>query len=670
MLSRQCIFSAFGGQVEFAGEIVHGKTSTITHDGRGIYHGVPPNIAVTRYHSLAGTQFTLPTELEVTSRTAESDVIMGVRHRDLTIEAVQYHPESILTEEGRVIFRNFLKLQGGTWAKNEALQGATAATAPAAPAAAAVASKASSGESGSILDRIYAARRIAVQAQKEMPSQRMSDLQALHDLSLSPPLIGFAARLRSVSTRCALMAEIKRASPSKGDIDVGALAAAQARAYALAGAAAISVLTEPAWFKGSIDDLRAARQAVEGMPNRPAILRKEFVFDEYQILEARLAGADTVLLIVKMLDDELLARLYAYSTSLGMEPLVEVNGREEMRRALALGSRVIGVNNRDLHSFRVDLDTTSGLVDMVDADQVTLAALSGISSRADVERYEKENVGAVLVGEALMRAGKGVAAFIAELLGTSPPPPGDHPMDAVSDVLVKICGTRSVEAAKIAVESGADMVGIILVEGAKRNVDARTQKAISTVVHNTPKGGVAPVEEAKVPGLPSSATDWFQHARTHLISHPTRALLVGVFMNQSLEFVLSKTRDLELDVVQLHGDEPIEWARFIPVPVIRRFVPGQEGIARRGYHAMVLLDPGAGSGQRLDVDSVRDVLKTGVPTILAGGLDYNNVAQVVGLRAEGLQGVDVSSGVETDDRQDLMKIRKFVYQAKGRNGGD
>lgn len=642
--------------MEFAGEIVHGKTSTITHDGKGIYNGVSPNIAVTRYHSLAGTQFTLPAELEVTSRTAEPDVIMGVRHKKFTIEAVQYHPESILTEEGRVIFRNFVKMQAGTWAEDEALRGATAA----APAAAAT-------PKASILDRIYAARRIAVEAQKKVPSQRMSDFQALHDLSLSPPLVNFAARLRSVPTRCALMAEIKRASPSKGDIDVDASAAVQARAYALAGAAAISVLTEPEWFKGSIDDLRAARQAVEGMTNRPAILRKEFIFDEYQILEARLAGADSVLLIVKMLDDELLARLYAYSTSLGMEPLVEVNGREEMRRALALGSRVIGVNNRDLHSFRVDLDTTSGLVDMVDADKITLAALSGISSRADVERYEKEKVGAVLVGEALMRAGGRVAAFIAELLGTAP---SHHPRDAEPDVLVKICGTRTVEAAKIAVESGADMVGLILVEGAKRSVDVRTQKAISAVVHSTPKGGVAPVEEAKLPGLPPSATDWFQHSRSNLISHPTRALLVGVFMNQPLGFVLSKTRDLDLDIVQLHGDEPIDWARLIPVPVIRRFVPGQEGIVKRGYHAIVLLDPGAGSGQRLDVDRVRDVLKAGVPVILAGGLDYKNVAEVVGLRAEGLLGVDVSSGVETDGRQDLMKIRKFVYQAKGRDGDD
>jgi anthranilate synthase/indole-3-glycerol phosphate synthase/phosphoribosylanthranilate isomerase len=647
--SRQCIFSTFGGEVEYAGEIVHGKTSHIKHDGKGIYEKVSQDIAVTRYHSLAGTQTTLPAELEVTSWT-DTGVIMGVRHKKYTIEGVQYHPESILTEEGRMLFRNFLKMQGGTWVENKALQ--KAASEPTAP------------KSGSILDKIYANRRIAVEEQKQIPSQRLSDLETLHRLSLSPPLIDFPARLRSVSTKCAIMAEIKRASPSKGEIDIEASAAVQARTYALAGAAAISVLTEPEWFKGSIDDLRVARQAVEGMPNRPAILRKEFIFDEYQILEARLAGADTVLLIVKMLDEELLTRLYDYSKSLGMEPLVEVNSREEMKRALKLGSKVIGVNNRDLHSFKVDLETTSGLVDMVDANQVTLAALSGISSRVDVERYEKDNVGAVLVGEALMRAGKNVTSFIAKLLG-APPPENNK-----ADVLVKICGTRSVEAAKVAVESGADMIGIILVEGAKRNVDVRTQKAISDVVHHTLKGGVEPVDEAKVPSLDSSAKDWFEHSRSQLISHPTRALLVGVFMNQSLEFVLSKTRDLDLDIVQLHGDEPIEWARLIPVSVIRRFVPGQEGIGKRGYHAMVLLDSGAGTGQRLDVESVRDVLKTGVPAILAGGLDYRNVAEVVGLKENGLLGVDVSSGVETDGRQDLMKIRKFVYQAKGRDGGD
>jgi len=303
-------------------------------------------------------------------------------------------------------------------------------------------------------------------------------------------------------------------------------------------------------------------------------------------------------------------------------------------------------------------------VDMIDASKVTLCALSGISSRADVERYERDSVGAVLVGEALMRAGKGVTSFIAELLGTSAPEP------TKSEVLVKICGTQTVEAASVAIETGADMVGIILVEGAKRNVDVATQKAISEVVHSTIKGGVEVDGELKVADRHFSAEDWFEHSRAHVIKHPTRALLVGVFMDQSLEYVLSKTRELDLDIVQLHGNEPLEWARVIPVPVIKRFVLGQEGLGKRGYHAMALIDPGAGTGQRLDADSVQRVLRSGVPVILAGGLSYKNVGEVVGLKENGLVGVDVSSGVETDGRQDLMKIRKFVYQAKGRNGGD
>jgi anthranilate synthase/indole-3-glycerol phosphate synthase/phosphoribosylanthranilate isomerase len=189
----------------------------------------------------------------------------------------------------------------------------------------------------SILERIYEHRKSAVAAQKQIPSQRPEDLQTAYNLDLAPPLVSFAERVRQSPFKLSLMAEIKRASPSKGVISLDACAPAQARAYALAGASVISVLTEPEWFKGSIDDLRSVRQALIGMPHRPAVLRKEFIFDEYQILEARLAGADTVLLIVKMLDMETLTRLYKYSQSLGMEPLVEVNTVEEMDIAVKLG---------------------------------------------------------------------------------------------------------------------------------------------------------------------------------------------------------------------------------------------------------------------------------------------------------------------------------------------
>lgn len=644
---------------------MHGKTSLIKHDAKGIYRNIPQGIAVTRYHSLAGTHATLPADLEVTSRT-DQDVIMGIRHKEYAIEAVQYHPESILTEEGRMMFRNFLEMTAGTW-KGCEVSLSTSSSEKTAP------NPNGAANSESILDRIYAHRRAAVAAQKLLPSQRPADLEVLRSLSINPPLIDFPARLRAVSTPCALMAEIKRASPSKGLIDIDASAAIQARTYALAGAAAISVLTEPEWFKGSIDDLRAARQAVDGMPNRPAILRKEFIFEEYQILEARLAGADTVLLIVKMLSDEELKRLYDYSKSLGMEPLVEVNSREEMERALKVGSTVIGVNNRDLHSFKVDLETTSGLVGMIDKEKIVLCALSGISARKDVERYENEGVGAVLVGEALMRAGKNVKAFIDELLADSTASAGSpHKHRA----LVKICGTRSVEAAKVAVESGADMIGMILAEGTKRTIDLETAKAISDVVRSTPKGGVSETStDPKFTASPpqshpeTTAQGWFEHSVKYLIHHPKRSLLVGVFRNQPFSTVLALQQALALDIIQLHGSEPLEWARLLPVPVIRRFSPGEEGLNKSSYHAIPLLDSGiGGTGERVDLGEVENVLAAGIPIMLAGGLNYHNVEEfrVGGLFEKGIVGVDVSSGVETDGRQDLMKIRRFVYRAKGR----
>lgn len=595
---------------------------------------------------------------------------MGVRHKKYVIEGVQYHPESILTEEGRLIIRNFLKLSGGTWEECERELLAEAAERIGRSSTPAVRTCATS-KNESILDQIYAARREAVAIQMQQPSTRLKDLELQYSLSLCPVQIDFPARLRAVQSNVALLAEVKRASPSKGDIDLNASAPLQARTYALAGAAAISVLTEPKWFKGSIDDLRAARQAVDGMVNRPAILRKEFIFDEYQILEARLAGADTVLLIVKMLTDEELSRLYNYSKKLGMEPLVEVNNVEEMQRALKIGSKVIGVNNRDLHSFKVDLETTSGLVSMTKDSDVILIALSGISSRADVERYEKDGVGAILVGESLMRAGANVTEFITELLNIQPEAKQKR------DLTVKICGTRSVEAAKVAVEAGADLIGIILAEGTKRTVSLDIAKAISEVVHTTGKGGIgSPLQSPTTKSAPlpiikalgKNAEDYFDFTTSTFLTSPHRALLVGVFRDQPLETVLSYVRVLDLDIVQLHGYEPLEWAKLIPVPVIRRFSPEELGAFSTGLHAAVLLDAGAGgTGQRVNSEGIKKMVSNGLPIILAGGLDEKNVSEVIEEGGEKIVGVDVSSGVETDGRQDLRKIRRFVYKVKGRD---
>ncbi|ODV76915.1 anthranilate synthase [Suhomyces tanzawaensis NRRL Y-17324] len=400
-MGLQCIFEVFGGKVLFAGEIVHGKTTLIKHDGKGMFANVPQSVAVTRYHSLAGSFLTLPPDLEVTATTETSpEIIMGVRHKKYAIEGVQFHPESILTESGQMMVDNLLAVNGAYWDVE--------VTAPA--------------KKENILTKIYNQRRKDYEAIEALPGKSFELLEVTHSLGVAPPLINFYDRLTSTSASGStiILSEFKRASPSKGDINIQAHPVKQALTYASHGCSTISVLTEPTWFKGSLEDMALIRKVVD-LPttdgySRPAILRKEFIFSKYQILEARLAGADTVLLIVKMLDNfDLLQELYQYSLSLGMVPLVEVNDAPELDQALKLSYNgdnleplVIGVNNRNLTTFDVDLNTTSSLVDQAKNSprkgNVLVLALSGITSVEDVKNYKKQNIDGFLIGESLMRA--------------------------------------------------------------------------------------------------------------------------------------------------------------------------------------------------------------------------------------------------------------------------
>ncbi|UKZ82309.1 bifunctional tryptophan synthase trp1 [Trichoderma virens FT-333] len=635
-MGLQCMFDVYGGEVSSAGEWLHGKTSPLTHDAKGVFASLTQGLPVTRYHSLAGTHLTLPECLEVTAWVAKPDgsagIIQGVRHKKYVVEGVQFHPESILTAEGRVMIRNFLHMQGGTWEENARLQKASLATS--------ASSAAPKPQKNNILQTIYANRKAAVAKQKEIPSQRMSDLQAAYDLNAAPP-------------------KIKRGSPSKGIFALEVQAPVQARKYALAGASVISVLTEPEWFKGSIEDLRAVRQVLDGMPNRPAILRKEFIFEEYQILEARLAGADTVLLIVKMLEVELLERLYKYSLSLGMEPLVEVQNADEMTIAVKLGAKVIGVNNRNLETFEVDINTTGRLRSMV-PDTTIICALSGINKHQDVLDCKRDGINAVLVGEAIMKA-PDATTFISELCSGSKPAPKNNSPEKLH---VKICGVRTAEAALEAVKAGADFIGVNFVPGAKRAATHEAALAISEAVHSSSKSSETP---GTLSIAASGATDFFSLTSRNLKT--SRTQVVGIFQNQPLSEVLEKQRLYNLDLVQLHGEEPIEWAKAIPVPVIRCFKPNHPAVGLRGYHVVPLLDSGAGSGKLLDVSSVKEVLQKDpdLRIFLAGGLNPENVAEAVNALGEfsnQVIGVDVSSGVEEDGKQSLAKINAFVNAGK------
>lgn len=207
-----------------------------------------------------------------------------------------------------------------------------------------------------------------------------------------------------------LIAEVKRRSPSKGQFVSALDPVAQARAYQKGGATAISVLTDERYFGGSFEDLAEVRAAVS-IP----VLCKDFILTPYQVYEARARGADLILLIVAALDDEALVSLQALSSALGMTPLVEVHDQHDLARAIAAEARLIGINNRDLTDFSVDLLTTEYLAPLV-PDDATIVSESGLATREDVERVVRAGARVVLVGETLMRSGD-PAATIRELLG-------------------------------------------------------------------------------------------------------------------------------------------------------------------------------------------------------------------------------------------------------------
>lgn len=210
-----------------------------------------------------------------------------------------------------------------------------------------------------------------------------------------------------------VIAEVKRRSPSKGDLAAIPDPAELARRYAAGGAAAISVLTEERRFGGSLEDLRAVRAAVD-----TPLLRKDFIVEDYQLIEARAAGADLALLIVAALDDDTLRRLNDLAGELGLTALVEVHDEAETERALALGAELVGVNARDLTTLTIDQDTFGRLAPLL-PESVVKVAESGVFSAADVQRHVDEGARAVLVGEALVKEGDPERA-VREMTGLTP----------------------------------------------------------------------------------------------------------------------------------------------------------------------------------------------------------------------------------------------------------
>ena len=245
------------------------------------------------------------------------------------------------------------------------------------------------------LDDILAAKRAAISRHQTSlpPAEVRSRAEA------PPPPLDFAAALRGDQVR--VVAEVKRASPSKGDLDTDLDAPDQALLYAENGAAVVSVLCEEDYFKGSLDDLRTARDAIHAAGHDLPVLCKDFIVDLYQVWQARTFEADSLLLIMTMVEVGLARELLDAARSVGMEPLVEVHDQADLDQAIAIGARVIGINNRDLRTFKTDVGVTAELAGGVPAG-VALLSESGLATADDVRRVAGYGVDAVLVGEAIV----------------------------------------------------------------------------------------------------------------------------------------------------------------------------------------------------------------------------------------------------------------------------
>lgn len=497
--------------------------------------------------------------------------------------------------------------------------------------------------SATFLERIVAATRSHLSARaRHIPLDAMRALAAE-----APPPRSFAAALRPIAGGPArLIAEVKRASPSKGLLAERFDPVAQAQAYAAGGAAAISVLTEPDFFLGSLDHLRAVRAAVDA-----PVLRKDFLLDPYQVYEARAVGADAVLLICALLDDDLLGTLLALTRSLGMEALVEAHDASEAQRAVALGARVIGVNSRDLRTFTVDADVVRRLRPLVPADRLFVAE-SGISDELGVARARAFGADAALVGEALMRSKS--PDELARRLANAPGGETAQFFGAAKTPYVKICGLKTADQVRAVVHQGADAFGLVF---------AASRRQI------TPEAARSLVEAARstlVPPLPVG-----EEIRER------EPLAIGVFVNEPVERIATSAVSVGLDAIQLSGDEPpdvcVAVAEATGLPVLRALrlrsaddLPLLDAFALAG--AIVMLDTPAGNGSyggtghtgdwRLAAEAARHW-----PIILAGGLRPDNLAEALAVVTP--RGVDVSSGVETDGVKDIAKIAAFLCAARG-----
>lgn len=451
----------------------------------------------------------------------------------------------------------------------------------------------------SVLLDIAQYKRKEIEARKlKMPLKRLQK-------KLQPSQRDFKAAL--IRSGISLIAEIKKASPSAGLIKKGRFDVAKiANDYETAGARAISVLTDKKYFSGDLENLTKAQEATSTTP----LLCKDFFIDPYQIYEARKYGADAVLLISALLTSTQLQDLIDVARSLQMDALVEVHDEIELQRALSTDADIIGINNRNLHTFKIDLKTTQKLAKKIKGR--VLVAESGIATKADIAQLPKA-VAAILIGTSIMKS-KDAQKKITSLIGKPKP-------------VLKICGIQSVKEALLCQKLGVDYIGLNFVPSSERKISLQMAQGIIKALKKNPV----------------SATQ-----------------VVGVFQDQDMKEVNMYAKQLGLDLVQLSGKEKIADIKQSIVPVIKgvsiskasdiKKAQGMAQVAER-----ILLDGRhPGSGIMFDHALLKSLK---IPFILAGGLNAINLPDVLELYQP--FGIDLASGVEKNGKRDLKQIEKI-----------
>lgn len=474
-----------------------------------------------------------------------------------------------------------------------------------------------------ILDKIIEATKIRVAQEKQVESPDSVKAAAL----ALPADTGFPFEAALRQQDFNFICEVKKASPSKGIIAEHFPYLDIAKEYEVAGAAAISVLTEPDFFKGDKKYLQEIANTVK-IP----VLRKDFIIDEYQIYQAKVWGASAILLICACLDMHTLTKLRELADSLGLSSLVEAHDEAEVQMAIDCGARIIGVNNRNLKDFTVDVQNSVRLRNLVQ-DDVIFVSESGLETPEDIHVLRDNNIGVALMGETFMRSPNKVEK-LAYLYGPTYYTPK-----------VKMCGISKVETIPAVVEAKPDYMGLVFAPS-KRQVTVDQAKTL--------------VEE-----LHKQYTKRYNNGAEQ--SNDDEIKTVGVFVNETLDNLVSIATEVNLDVVQLHGDED---EAFIQSLKERTNVEVWKAVQiRSAADAEAWIDSSAdmllfdayhkdergGTGEVFDWSCLDEFER---PFMLAGGIDSTNVARAI--RTVRPYGIDISSGIETDGVKDDEKITAFT----------